>query len=197
MLEYSLEQLDQIREISNIGLGNSATSLSELLKSKINMSVPSVNIESISSFMDKVRDIEVIGKILIIKGDIEGSILLVFDIDTAKRIVSDFSSERSIIGEELDEIKISFIEEICNIVGSTYIRSIADYLDLKLDIENSSLLYDNLAAILSYTFVEEEQFYDEIINIHTDFKYELDSNFMNVYFYFVPRKGNLNKILKW
>ena len=63
-----------------------------------------------------------------------------------------------------------------------------------MEIENSSLLYDDLTAILSYTFMEEEQFYSEIVNIRTDFKYELDSKCMNVYFYFVPRKGNIDKI---
>lgn len=195
MLEYSLDELDRIKEISNMALGNSATSLSELLNSRISMSIPNINIESIKDFMDKVNDIEVIGKILILKGDIEGSILLLFDIDTAKKIVSNFLSPKPLDQDELDDIKISFIEEVCNIVGSTYIRNIADFLDIRLEIENSSLLYDNMAAILSYTFVEEEQFCGEIINIQTDFKYELDSKPMNVYFYFVPRKGNLNEIL--
>lgn len=195
MLEYSLDQLDQIKEISNMALGNSATSLSELLDSRINMSIPNINIESIRDFMDKVDDIEVIGKILIVKGDIEGSILLLFDIGTAKKIVNNFLSPRPLERDELDDIRVSFIEEVCNIVGSTFIRNIADFLDIRLEIEDSTLLYDNIAAILSYTFMEEEQFYDEIINIQTDFKYELDSKMMNVYFYFVPRKGDLNKIL--
>lgn len=194
MLEYSPEQLDMIKEISNIALGNSATSLSELLKCQINMSIPNVNIESISNFMSEVDDIEVIGKILIVKGDLEGSVLLLFDINTAKKIVSGVASGKSMYQDELDDVRVSFIDELCNIVCSTYIRNLADYLDIRLDIESSTLLYDNLTAILSYTFLEEEQFFDEIINIHTDFKYELESEIKNVYFYFVPRKGNLNKI---
>ncbi len=195
MLEYSLEQLDTIKEISNIALGNSATSLSELLNIRINMSVPSVNVESISDFLSNIKDTEVIGKILIVKGQIEGSVLMLFDIDAAKKIVKNIVKEDLLNQEESDDIKVSFIEEVCNIVGSTYIRTIANYLDIKIEIENSSLLYDNLTAILSYTFMEEEQFYDEIVNIQTDFKSQLDSELMNVYFYFVPRKGNMSKIL--
>ncbi|EIA25021.1 Putative chemotaxis protein, partial [Candidatus Arthromitus sp. SFB-3] len=46
MLEYSEEQLDMMKEISNIALGNSATSLSNLLNARINMSIPNVHIES-------------------------------------------------------------------------------------------------------------------------------------------------------
>lgn len=195
MLEYSLEQLDMIREVSNIALGNSATSLSELLNARISMSVPSVNIESISSFMRNIEDTEVIGKILIIKGQIEGSVLMLFDIDTARKIVKDVGIKNLLPQDELEDIRVSFIEEVCNIVGSTYIRTIANFLDIKVEIESSSLLYDSLTAILSYTFMEEEQFYDEIVNIQTDFKYKLDSGIMDVYFYFVPRKGNMTKIL--
>ncbi len=195
MIEYSVEQLDIIKEISNIALGNSATSLSQLLNAKVSMSVPNVNIEEIGSFINNIEETEVIGEILIIKGEIEGSILILFDIDTAKKIASKIGSERLIIRDELDDIRVSFIEEVCNIVGSTYIRNIADCLNLKIEIENSSLLYDNLTAILSYTFMEEEQFYNEIINIQTDFKYELDSEYTNLYFYFVPRKGNIDKVL--
>ena len=80
MLEYSEEQLDMMKEISNIALGNSATSLSNLLNARINMSIPNVHIESISDFIEEIDDVEVIGKILILKGDIEGSVLLLFDI---------------------------------------------------------------------------------------------------------------------
>jgi len=76
MLEYSEEQLDMMKEVSNIALGNSATSLSELLNTRITMTIPNVHIESISEFMDEVDDIEVIGKILILKGDIEGLSLI-------------------------------------------------------------------------------------------------------------------------
>lgn len=195
MLEYSLEQLDIIKEVFNIALGNSATSLSELLNVKINMSVPNVNIEPISNFMSNIKDTEVIGKILIIKGQIEGSILMLFDIDTARRMVRDVDGDNSLPQDELEDIRVSFIEEVCNIVGSTYIRTIANFLNIEVEVESSSLLYDSLTAILSYTFMEEEQFYDEIVNIQTDFKYRLDSGVMNVYFYFVPRKGNMSKIL--
>ena len=37
-------QLDALREVSNIGAGNSATALSMLLGTKIDMSVPNMNI---------------------------------------------------------------------------------------------------------------------------------------------------------
>ena len=123
MLEYSSDQLDIIKEVSNIALGNSATSLSELLNARISMSVPNINIESIGDFISSINETEVIGKILILKGQIEGSILILFDIDTAKKIVSNIGQGKLLSQDKLDDIKVSFIEEVCNIVGSTYIRN--------------------------------------------------------------------------
>ena len=61
MLEYSSDQLDIIKEVSNIALGNSATSLSELLNARISMSVPNINIESIGDFISSINETEVIG----------------------------------------------------------------------------------------------------------------------------------------
>ncbi len=105
-----------------------------------------------------------------------------------KKMVKDIASGQLLFQDELDDIRISFIEEVCNIVGSTYIRNVADCLNLRIEIESSSLLYDSLTAILSYTLMEEEQFYDEILNINTDFKYELDTEMMNVYFTLFPER---------
>lgn len=197
MFDYSFERLDVIKELSNIALGNSATSLSELLNANISMSVPDINIESIGDFINGLDNIEVIGKIMIVRGDIEGSILILFGVDTAKKIINNsklLPNNKILSQNEFDDLKISFIDEVCNIVGSTYIRNIADFLNLNVEIENSTLLYDDLIAILSHTFMEEEQFNNNIFNIQTDFKYEVNSECMNVYFYFVPRKGNIDKI---
>ncbi len=77
MLEYSEEQLDMMKEISNIALGNSATSLSNLLNARINMSIPNVHIESISDFIEEIDDVEVIGKILILKRRYRGKCFII------------------------------------------------------------------------------------------------------------------------
>lgn len=42
--DLSGNQLDALREIGNIGAGNSATALSQLINRRINMNVPNVSI---------------------------------------------------------------------------------------------------------------------------------------------------------
>lgn len=47
-------QLDALREVGNIGSGNAATALSQLLNRKIDMNVPAINI---ISFQDIFSDV--------------------------------------------------------------------------------------------------------------------------------------------
>ena len=42
--KYSAIQLDALAEVGNIGAGNAATALSQMINRKVNMSVPAVNI---------------------------------------------------------------------------------------------------------------------------------------------------------
>ena len=48
VLSLSPMQLDALREIGNIGAGNAATALSQIINRKIDMSVPRLNILPLS-----------------------------------------------------------------------------------------------------------------------------------------------------
>ncbi|MBY6828980.1 chemotaxis protein CheC, partial [Clostridium botulinum] len=46
-------QLDALKEVSNIGTGNAATALSQLLGRKIDMNVPDINIVPFEEVMEE------------------------------------------------------------------------------------------------------------------------------------------------
>ena len=54
-------QLDALKEVSNIGAGNGATSLSMMLGKKIDMTVPAVNIVKMDDLINSAGEKEVIG----------------------------------------------------------------------------------------------------------------------------------------
>ncbi|MBP2665527.1 MAG: CheC, phosphatase, inhibitor of methylation, partial [Firmicutes bacterium] len=54
VLSLSPMQLDALREIGNIGAGNAATALSQIINRKIDMSVPRLNILPLSEVPDVV-----------------------------------------------------------------------------------------------------------------------------------------------
>ena len=54
ILELSPVQLDALREIGNVGAGNSATALSQIINHRIDMNVPQVSIVPITDVPDLV-----------------------------------------------------------------------------------------------------------------------------------------------
>jgi chemotaxis protein CheC len=73
--ELSGMQLDILREIGNIGSGNAATALAQLLNAKIDMNVPQVNILPFAEVPDLVggADLHVVGLFLVATGSAPAS----------------------------------------------------------------------------------------------------------------------------
>lgn len=189
---YSRIQLDVLKEVSNIGAGNAATALSTLLNQKIDMTVPAVNIVELDQLINSAGEEEVIGVIVKVLGDIQGNILIVLGRKKAIEISSKLTlSERN----ELSELGISALCEIGNIVSGAYMNAIAQFTGLEILPSVPAVADDMLSAILSATFLESEQYDEYILDIETVF---LDSTNTNVgaHFYYVPKPGALEKILK-
>ncbi len=73
-------QLDALKEVSNIGTGNAATALSQLLGRKIDMNVPDINIVPFEEVMEEIGDEKVaVGVLVRVLGDTPGNILFVFE----------------------------------------------------------------------------------------------------------------------
>ena len=68
-------QLDALREVSNIGAGNSATALSMLLGTKIDMSVPNMNIIEFDELFNNYKENEVVAVLVKVLDDIPGSVI--------------------------------------------------------------------------------------------------------------------------
>ena len=76
---YTDLELDGLKEIMNIGGGNAATSISQMVNSKIDMKVPSVEILSYGDLYKRViaDDVEVHAILSRFVGDFEGALLFV------------------------------------------------------------------------------------------------------------------------
>ena len=75
--DMSVQYLDVLKELGNIGAGNAATALAELLQSKVDMSVPQVKLINFSEIGELIGGEEQVmaGMYLAIQKDITGSIL--------------------------------------------------------------------------------------------------------------------------
>ena len=185
-------QLDALKEVTNIGAGNSATSLSMLLGTKIDMSVPSVNLIEFEELLNSNKENEVVAVLVKVFDDIPGSILYVFEKDIALKMISKMISKDE---AALTEMGISVISEIGNIIASSFMNSIASFTNLKATVSVPAVVNDMLSAILVTTFVETGQYQEYVLDIETLFIGSGEDK-LEGHFYFVPAPGSLEKILE-
>ncbi|MBZ9688110.1 chemotaxis protein CheC [Clostridium estertheticum] len=189
--ELSAMQLDVLQEVGNIGAGNAATSLSELLNEKVDMAVPSVNIIPFDDIFAKIGVEEVvIGVIVRVLGDIPGNILFTLDKETALNIISSLLGAQQ---QQITEIGSSALCEIGNIISSSFMNAIAKLTNLVLLPSVPAVALDMMGAILSTTFIESGQFDEYVLDLETQFLQENQK--INGHFYYIPMPGSLEKIL--
>jgi chemotaxis protein CheC len=184
-------QLDALREVGNIGTGNAATALSQLINRKVDMTVPDINIVSFDDIFSSIGGDEiVVGVIVRVLGEAPGNILFVFEKNTALNLVEALTGEKE---EYLSEMGNSVICEIGNIISSSYMNAISRFTGLAIMPSVPAATYDMLGAILSTTFIESGQFDDYVLDIETIFVQ--DNSEVSGHFYYVPMPGSLEKML--
>ncbi|SKA86122.1 chemotaxis protein CheC [Caloramator quimbayensis] len=193
-MENSLNeiQIDALREVGNIGAGNAATALSQMLNKKIDMTVPKVNILPFENMLEAMglEEDMVIAVMLKVFGDAPGNILFVMNDETAKSITDMLLTGYEDVSEE---IYYSVYQEIGNILGNSYINAICKLTGLSLLTSVPAIAADMLGAILSSTFIDAEQYSDYVLAIDTNFIQDGKEKGTN--FFFIPKPGSLKTIL--
>lgn len=185
-------QLDALKEVSNIGAGNAATSLSMLLGTKIDMSVPNMNLIAFDELFNSYKENEVVAVLVKVLDDIEGSVLYVFEEEVALNIISRMTLTKE---SKLTDMGISVIGEVGNIISSSFMNSIADFTRLKATATVPAVVNDMISAILVSTFMETGQYQEYVLDVETLFLGEGENN-IEGHLYFVPAPGSLEKILE-
>lgn len=185
-------QIDALREVGNIGAGNAATALSQMLNKKIDMTVPKVNILPFEKMVEEMglEEDMVIAVMLKVFGDAPGNILFIMNNETAKSI-----TDMLLLGYEnvSEEILYSVYQEIGNILGNSYINAISRLTGLSMLTSVAAIAIDMLGAILSSTFIDAEQYSDYVLAIDTNLIQDGTEKGTN--FFFIPKPGSLKIIL--
>lgn len=191
--ELNGNQLDALREIGNIGAGNATTALSTLLNKKVDMSIPSLNIKRFEEVTSRKNvEAEVEGVLVKVKGEISGSILVVFEKDIALELI------RSLTGiseEQINELGTSVLTEIGNIISAAYMNSISTLTHIPMNLSVPGIASDMLIAILSSTFIEAAQYDEYILDIESTMFLGEKNEEIGVHFYFIPNPGSMEKLL--
>lgn len=193
-MEHNLNemQIDALKEVGNIGAGNAATALSQMINKKIDMSVPEINILPFDSMIEKAGYEEdmVVAVMLKVYGDAPGNILFVMSNETAQSLAGMLLMG---FGDVSEEMYLSVYQEIGNILGNSYINAISKITGLNLVTSVPGTAVDMLAAILATSFMDAEQFSDYVLSIDTNFVE--DGRETGTNFFYIPKPGSLKKIL--
>ena len=199
MADMSLENvtqnyLDVLKEIGNIGAGNAMTALSQMLQCKVDMKVPQVRLlefKEVGTLMGGEEQL-MVGVYLAVEGDITGSIMFLVQMDSAKHLVNKLMMGMGSDEPGLNEMELSAMKEVSNIITGAYLNSLSMLTNLKIYPSPPDLTMDMAGAILSVPAIEfgtlgakllliQSQFYDEV---------EIDG-----YFILIPDLESYEKIL--
>ena len=165
--DLSPVQLDVLKEIGNIGSGNAATALSQLLNRSIDMQVPQVRLMDVADAIESLGspDKLVVGILIRLKGDADGMIMFLLEEAFAKTIVTGLTGERSFSLYELNADDISVLSEIGNIMGGSYVNAIADLSGMAVP----ALTTDMRGAIMTVPATELSEAYERVLMISEQF----------------------------
>lgn len=192
----SLVQMDALREIGNIGAGNAATALSQLLNKRIDMTVPRVSVlplERVPEVLGGPENI-VAGIFLRVLGNAPGSVMFMLPRNSALVLVDMLLGKEIGTTKMLNDIDQSALKEIGNILAGSYLNALSMLTTLTLLPSVPALAFDMLGAILSVVLAELGQVGDYALVIETEFS-ETNKE-VKGHFFLIPDPGSLNIILK-
>lgn len=184
--------MDVLREIGNIGSGNAATSLSTMLGTMVDISVPHVKALSFEETINFMGGVEKIVSGILIKftGDISGLIMYILQEDFAKQIVMRLYGKELDSLINMDEMDMSAVGEIGNIMAGSYVNAISAMTGLTIDISVPSVSVDFAGAILSVPAIEYASLGDKLLFVDDNFN--VGSGFMNSNMLLIPDINSLD-----
>ena len=191
ILELTPVQMDALREIGNVGAGNSATALSQIINHRIDMNVPQVSIVPLGDVPDLVGgpDVMVVGVFLRVYGSAPGNILFLLPAESAFYLVDMLMGKKHGETKNLDFMDESALMEIGNILAGAYLNALFNLTKLSLLPSIPALAVDMAGAIL----IQLGQMGDHALVIETEFT--TDEEGIKGHFFLVPDPGSLDTIL--
>ena len=187
--QFSDLQLDALRELANIGSGTASTSLSAMLGRSVDISVPTAEALPFAEAVEAVGPAErvVTGVAIGVKGDMTATVLLLLGEGDAATLCG-------LLGVDPDdELAISALAEIGNIIGASYLNALGAMTGLELDPEPPQSATDMLAAIVASVLAGRAGADDLALVLDSDLTVEGAD--CSISFLLVPTTGGVQQLL--
>lgn len=157
---FSEMEIDAIGEISNICLGNSASTLSMLVRQTVDITPPMVEIVEKSEYTKNVSSKKVFVKVNYVEG-VKGCSILMLEEQDAK-LIADLMMGSDGNGDfakmDLGELHMSAVSEAMNQMMGAAATSMSLMLERKTDISTPEAKFMQDGEYLAYEFPDDDRF---------------------------------------
>ena len=154
LAQLSLEQLDTLRELANVGAGHAATALSQMTGRRVDISVPTVSVTA----QRAVTEIMGPGQVLLVRlkseAPLAGGLAILLD-ERAAATLTDLLLDRTTVGEAwFDAIGASAIKEVGNVLGAAYLTALSQATGWTIQISTPDLVFARSAWAIEMLAVD-------------------------------------------
>jgi chemotaxis protein CheC len=194
-MKLSEVQADAIQELGNIGAAHAATTLSQMLGSTIEMSVPAIRVVDLSQLGQYMGEESAAMVAFELQGDIPhgGYILFYITRESAVRMTNTMLGQTE-INRPLSEMDESALLEVGNIMVSAFLDATAELLGFVMLPSPPSLTIDMAHAAMQSLIAQMQEETNEVILFSTELvceEYKVDSDII-----MMPERSTLMKMVE-
>lgn len=195
MEKLNCKEQDLLTEIGSIGTGHAATAMADILGQKITITVPNVQLVSFDKVAQQVGGpgLSLACIYLDVLGDLPGTVLVLFNENTAKRLLKSLIPDTILDFYKLSQLQQSALMELGNILSGAYLSALADFSHMHMYLSVPRLAVDMVEAMLSIPLAKIGYHSDYALLIHARF-FEESSN--RGYIIFLPDPNSAEKMME-
>ena len=194
-MKLSAVQADAIQELGNIGAAHAATTLSQMLGSTIEMSVPAIRVVELSQLGQYMGEESAAMVAFELQGDIPhgGYILFYITRESAVRMTNTMLGQTE-TNRPLSEMDESALLEVGNIMVSAFLDATAELLGFVMLPSPPALTIDMAHAAMQSLIAQMQEETDEVLLFSTELvceEYKVDSDII-----MMPERSTLLRIIE-
>ncbi|WP_319578575.1 chemotaxis protein CheW [uncultured Methanospirillum sp.] len=188
-------QADELRELGNIGASHAATTLSTILNTLISIHVPEIILVQLQNLRYYLDDVAAAMVVFQIQGQLAGNGYIIIHIPKESIIrLTSIMLGQSVSEREIDDMDKSALNEIGNIMTSSFLDACATLLSIIMIPSPPSMVIDMPHAALQTIIATQEidENVDEVVLFKTELQcaeYNISANII-----LLPSKGLLNEL---
>jgi chemotaxis protein CheC len=189
MSTFTDVQLDGLRELANIGSGQAAAALSQMLGHPVDISVPTAAAMPLNEAVAVAGEPDDLryGVLVPIVGDMEAVVVLLVPEEDAQTLCGAFGMTPD------DEMGRSVLQECGNVLGTSYINVLAQMSGMEMEPAPPHVVVDMLGAILASVLLANGDDIDEALIL--DSALTVEGKPCSLSFLLLPAKGGVADLL--